>query len=112
MEEGVAASIERLHPPAQIIPALDRVNRLILYDPLQDVGRGRPGDALHHQKAAVEPGIEEVDEIILDAGQVQIVAAMLDQIFAHADKRSGAAWREVETPKQLLAGWLDCPEEG
>src|SRR4051812_43201873 len=36
---------------------------------------------------------------------------MLDQIFAHAHQRPGAARREIETAEQLLAGRLHRPQE-
>src|SRR4051812_6544755 len=36
---------------------------------------------------------------------------MLDQIFAHAHQRPGAARREIETAEKLLAGRLHRPQE-
>src|SRR5215213_3589522 len=79
---------------------------LVANNPLEDVGRARPSDALHHQKAAIEPGIEEMDEVVLDADQVRVAVPMLNQIFAHTHQRSGAAWGQIETAEQLLAGRL------
>ena len=58
------------------------MDRFVTDDPFKNVGRRRPRDALHHQEAAVEPRIEEMDEIVLYARQFGIVAAEVDQIFA------------------------------
>jgi hypothetical protein len=84
---------------------------LVANNPLEDVGRARPSDALHHQKAAIEPGIEEMDEVVLDADQVRVAVPMLNQIFAHTHQRSGAARSQIETAEQLLAGRLHRPQE-
>ena len=65
VEEGEAAAILR-QPPPQIVPAVDRMHRLVV-DQLLEHDRGRaPVDALEHQETAVEPGAEQVQEIGVD----------------------------------------------
>ena len=62
MEEAVAAAVG-FQAPAQIVPALDLVHRLILDQFLQDDGRSAPVDAAQHQKTAIEPGGKKMREI-------------------------------------------------
>src|SRR3954449_5693066 len=96
------------HPPER---PNSLFHRRLANNPLEDVGRARPSDALHHQKAAIEPGIEEMDEVVLDADQVRVAVPMLNQIFAHTHQRSGAARSQIETAEQLLAGRLHRSQE-
>ena len=106
MEEGEAAAIGRLDTAAQVVPALDLVDRLVADDPLQDVGRRRPIDRADNQEAAIEPGAEQVREVVVDLAQFRLLAAMLDQILAHRHQRRRSARRQVEPPEQLLPGRL------
>ena len=112
MEEAEAAPVGGLHPAAQVVPALDLVHGLVADDPLQDVGRRRPVDPAQDQEAAVEPGIEEVDEVIVHAGQLGIAIEMLEQIFAHVDQGSRAARRQIEPAEELLPRRLDDAQQG
>ena len=55
VEERVAAPVGRIDAPAQIVPVVDFVHRLVANDLLEhDRGR-RPVDPAQHQEAAVEP---------------------------------------------------------
>ena len=56
MEEGEAAAVGRLQPPAEVVPVPDRVDRLVADDLLQDIGGRRPVDPAQHQETPVEPG--------------------------------------------------------
>ena len=69
VEEGVAAPVDRLDPPPQVVPAADGVDRLVADDALEDGGRRRPVDPPDDQKAAVEPRAEQVGEVVVDLEQ-------------------------------------------
>ena len=103
MEEGEAAPVGRLQAVAQIVPVVDRVHRLVADDLLQDVGGRGPVDRPQHQEAAVEPGREQVREVVVDRLQVGARGQMGEKLLAHAHQGRGAAGREVEAPDQFLA---------
>jgi hypothetical protein len=111
MEEAEAAAVRGLHAPAKVVPALDLVHGLVADDPLQDIGRSGPVDPAQNEKAAVEPGIEEMDEIIVDAGKLRIPAAVLEQVLAHVDQGCRAARGEIEAAEQLLPRRLDSTQQ-
>ena len=106
MEEREAAPVRRIDAAAQIVPVADFVHRLIADDLFQDRRRRRPVDAAQHQEAAIEPGREQVDEVVVDACEVVAAIERVEQLLAHAHQRGGAARREIEPPEQLLAARL------
>ena len=53
-------------PRAQIVPALNRVNRFVLDDPLQHGGRGVPIDDSQLEEPSIEPGNELVLQVRVD----------------------------------------------
>ena len=59
-----------------------------------------------HQEAAVEPGREQVDEILVDRGEVVAMVHRIEQLLAHAHQRGGAAGRQIEPAQQLLPARL------
>ncbi len=93
MEEGEAAAVGRLQPVAQIVPVADLVHRLIADDLFQDIGRGGPVDLAQHQKAPVEPGQEQMDEIGIQRVQHRILSHVLEGFLAHAHEADGAQGR-------------------
>ena len=111
MKERIAAPVRRLEASLQVIPALDRVDRLVADDAFEDVRRGRPGDSLHHKEAAVEPGVKQVNEVVFDAGESGIIFAELDEILTHGDERACPARCEVESAEQFLPRRLDSSEQ-
>ena len=107
MEEGVAAPVARIDTPAQVVPAVDLVHRLVADDLFQNVRRRRPVDAPQHQEAAVEPGREQMDEVVVDGPEVVLaMGEHVEQLLAHAHQRDGAAGREIEPAEQLLPARL------
>ncbi len=62
MEEGEAAAVGRQAAP-QIVPAMDLVDRLVCDQLLQHRGRRLPVDAPQFEKAAIEPGGEQMPEV-------------------------------------------------
>ena len=55
MKEGEAAAVG-LQPAAQVIPAVDLMDGLVMDDPLEEGGRRMPVDTRQLQEARVEPG--------------------------------------------------------
>src|SRR5437764_14013176 len=111
MKERITAAVRRLETSLQVIPAMDRVDRLIADDAFEDVRRGRPGDSLHHKETPIEPGVKQVNEVVFDAGENGIIFAELDEILTHADKRACPARCEVEAAEQFLPRRLDSSEQ-
>ena len=102
MEKGVAAPVRRIDAAAQIIPIADGVNGLIADDLFQDARGSRPVDALQDEKAAVEPGREEVDKIRIHHAEIIAVVHRVDDLLAHAHKCSGSVGRKIEPAEQFL----------
>src|SRR6266404_9848063 len=111
MKERIAATVRRLEASLQVIPALDRVDRLVADDAFEDVRRGRPGDSLHHKEAAVEPGVKKVNEVVFDAGESGIIFAELDEILTHGYERACPTRCEIEPAEQFLPRRLDSSEQ-
>ncbi len=106
MKERIAAPVGRIDAPAQIVPIVDLVHRLVADDLFQH-DRGRcPVDAAQHQEAAVEPGREQVHEIGVDRREVVAMCQRIEQLLAHGDQRLGAARREIEPAQQFLTARL------
>ena len=108
MEEGVAAPIRRIDPRAQVIPVADRMHRLVADDLLEQVRRGRPVDALEHQEATIEPGREQVEEVVVDDGEIVAMIHRVHQLLAHAHQRRGAAGGEIEAAEKFEPSRLGC----
>src|SRR5205823_13927573 len=66
MKEGVAAPVGLIDARAQIVPVANSVHCLIFYYFFEEARGGGPVDAAQHQEAAVEPGGEQVEEIVVD----------------------------------------------
>jgi hypothetical protein len=106
MKEGVAAAVRRIDAPAQILPVANFMHRLVADDLFQDHGGRRPVDAAQHEEPPVEPRREQVDEILVDDGEIVAVIHGVKKLLAHAHERSGAAGSEVEPAKQFEAARL------
>ena len=106
MEEGVAAPVGRIDAAAQVLPVADRVHRLVADDLFQHDRRRRPVDVAQHQEAAVEPGREQMHEILVDRGEIVAVIERVHQLLAHAHQRGGAAGRQIEAAEQFLPARL------
>jgi hypothetical protein len=103
MEEGEAAPVGRRQPSAQIVPAVDRVHRLVADDLLEDVRGRRPVDRSQHQEAAVEPGGEELREVAIHRRKRRIALHPGEYVLAHAHQLERGARRRVEALDQLDA---------
>ncbi len=110
MEECEAAAVGRKTPP-QIIPALDLMHRLVGNQLFQHRRRRLPVDPPQLEKAAVEPGGEEMLEIGIEQLQLRLVVQMGGDLASHRDQRAGAASRHVHAPQQLLPGRIAGPCE-
>ncbi len=106
MEERKAAPVRRIDAPAQVVPVLDLMHRFVADDLFQDQRGGPPIDAPQHQEAAIEPGREEMHEILVHWREVFAVRHRVHQVFAHRDQRRGAAGRQIEPAEQLLPARL------
>ena len=102
VEEGVAAPVRRVDAPAQVVPAVDAMHRFVTDDPFQDARGRRPVDAPQDQKAAVEPGGEEMDEIRIHDAEIVAMIHGVDDLLAHMHERGGAVGREVKPAEQFL----------
>src|SRR5262249_14916482 len=101
MEEGEAAPVTRIEASAQVVPTLDLVYRLVFDDLFQDGCRRLPVYAAQHQKAAIEPGCQQMHEIAIDKSQRRIGDG--EKILAHGDDLGRGARRQVETTEEFLA---------
>src|SRR5262245_52626591 len=79
---------------------------LIGDDLFKNRSRARPGYACKHKKSPVEPGVEQMNEIPVERREPGVKTRK--QVLAHADERSGPAWRKVEPPQKLLPGGFDA----
>ena len=102
VEEGVAAPVRRIDAPPQFVPVADLVHRLVADDFFEQRRRRRPVDPAQHQKAAIEPGSEQMHEIAIDNGERRVLLHELQQVGAHRDQRGGAARRAIEPAEQLM----------
>ena len=96
---------------AQVVPVADRVHRLVADDLFQQIRRRRPVDGPQHEEAAIEPGREQVDEIVVDGGEIVAMIHRVEQLLAHAHQRRRAAGREIEAAEQLEPPRLGCAME-
>ena len=101
MEKGIAAPVGRIDARAQVVPVADRVHRLVADDLLQQIRRRRPVDGPQHQEAAIEPGREQVEKVVVDGGEIVAMIHRLDQLGAHAHQRRRAPGRQIEAPEEL-----------
>ena len=106
VEEGVAAAVRRIDAPPELVPVADFMHRLVADDLLEDRRRRGPVDAAQHEKAAIEPGAEQVLKIAVDDGEAAIAAQGLDEIGAHGDERRRSAGSAVEAAEKLLPAGL------
>jgi hypothetical protein len=101
MKERIAAPVGRIDAGTQVVPVANGVHRLIADDLLQEARRRRPVDAAEHQEAAIEPGREQVEEVIVDHGEIVAMIHGVDELLAHAHQRRRSAGGEVEAAEQL-----------
>ena len=106
VEKGVAAAVRRIDAPPEFVPVADFMHRLVADDLLEDRRRRRPVDPAQHEKAAIEPGAEEVLKIAVDDGEAAVAAQGLEEVGAHRDERRRAARSAVEAAEELLPARL------
>src|SRR5712691_8362885 len=82
--------------PLQVVPSADFVYRLICDELFQNVGRRLPTDALELQEAAVEPRLEQVQQVGIDGLEMGMVYEHAEQILAHRDDGRGAVRSHVQ----------------
>ena len=105
MEKRVAAPVG-LQPAPQVGPTLDLVHRLVLDQLFQHDRRGAPVDPLQHQEAAVEPRVEQVRQVGIDADPMRSLDQLLEHPAAHLEQHGRAAGHRVQAPEKLLAARL------
>src|SRR5262245_17644967 len=105
MEEGEAAPVTRIEASAQVVPTLDLVYRLVFDDLFQDGCRCLPVYAAQHQKAAIEPGCQQMHEIAINKSQRRIGDGK--EILTHGDDLSRGARCQVEATEEFLARALN-----
>ena len=110
MEEGEAAAVVGIEPPAQVVPALDLVHRLVGDDLVEDGGGRVPVDAAQHQEAAVEPGGQQVAQVAVEGAERGISRG--EQVAAQLDDLGGRPRRQVEAAEELDARALHRPLQG
>ena len=104
MEKAITAPIDRLDAPAQIVPAGDRMDGLILDDLFQHIGGRIPRQPPQFEKAGVEPGGEGIFEFGVKRLEPGIASLCSQQVGAHGQQPACAAWRKIEHVDQLEAG--------
>ena len=102
MEEAEAAPVG-LQAAAQIVPAGDRVHRLVGDELLEHDRRGAPLDAPQVEEAAVEPRAQQVQQVGVDCTPLRLAREAVEHVRAQRHQRRGAARRHVEAPEQFLA---------
>jgi hypothetical protein len=66
--------------------------------------RRLPVYAPEFEKAAIEPGSEEMTQVGVERLQARLTAQVREQILAHGYQRRGAALRHVHSAQQFLTG--------
>ena len=105
VEEAEAAPVG-CKAAAQVIPALDLVDGLMGDQLLQHRGRRLPVYAPEFEKAAIEPGPEQMTQVGVERLQARLTAQVSEQILAHGHQRRSAALRHVHSAQQFLTGRL------
>ena len=110
MEEPEAAPV-RLEATLKILPIEDLVYRLVLDDLLEHEGGRAPVDAAKLKEPAVEPGAQQVEEVLVERLELRDLRQRLEQRLAHCEEIGHAVGRGVEEAEQLAARRLDRPRE-
>ena len=102
VQEREAAPVG-LQPPPEIAPIADLVHGFVLDDLLEQRGGSVPVDLLQVQETRIEPGPEQMAEIVVHAAQSRLAFQCFQQITPHRDDDRDAAGRAVDPPQQFLA---------
>jgi hypothetical protein len=92
-----------LQAPAQVAPAVDFMDRLVVDDLLEQVGGRAPVDALQLQESRIEPGREQMAEIGIDRRELRMLAQPRQQLRTHLYDGGRAGRTAVQPAQQLLA---------
>jgi len=106
MKERIAAPVDGVDTPAQIVPVADLVHRLIANDLFENVRRRRPVYPAQHQKPPVEPRRQQVHDVAVERGEVLVAVHQAKQIGAQRHQFAGAARRAVQPADQFLPARL------
>ena len=101
MEECVAATVG-FEAPAQVVPPLDLMYRLVLNQALEDDRRCLPVDSLQRQEAAVEPGAKQVCEVVVYRRAIGMIRERLQKAPAQVDESDRPARCHVPSAEKLL----------
>ena len=111
MEEGVAAAVLRGESALELLTVGHRVDLLEAQHVTVDLPRGVPGDLLQPQKAAVEPGGEQVVEVLVQRAQRGMLSHEAAQIGPHLHQGGRGIRGVVDPAQQLLTGGLGRGEQ-
>ena len=101
MKERIASTVG-FEPAAEIVPSLDLVNRFVVNQPLEDERRRAPVDPLQDQKASIEPGSKQMDQVDVDANPLRMRRERRQELPAHLHEHPDPVPRHVEAAEQLL----------
>src|SRR5215212_5636372 len=111
MEESETAPI-RGKAAAQIVPSGDFVYSLVLDQFLQNDCGGIPIDALECQKAAVEPGTQQMRQIRVDSLPLRMLLQCIEYLPAHCNQGSGRTRGSIQSPEQFLPRRFNASLQG
>ena len=108
MEEAVATAVV-LESPSEIVPAPDLVDRFVLDQLLEGLGRGLPVDRPQLEESPVEPRRQQIGEVAFGGGDG--VVAQAEGVGPHREQRVNAVVGQVDRTEEVEAGSLRrCPE--
>ena len=111
MEERVEPAVRRIEPAAKLLPGRDFVHGFVADDFFENIGGRRPFDPPQNEKAAIEPGGEQVPEVAVERVQRRAVLDCLGEGLAHLHQRERASGRMVEPADELLPRRLRARED-
>ena len=108
MEEAVATAVV-LESPSEIVPPPDLVDRFVLDQLLEGLGRCLPVDRPQLEESPVEPRRQQIGEVAFGGGDG--VVAQAEGVGPHREQRVNAVVGQVDRTEEVEAGSLRrCPE--
>src|SRR4029077_7936726 len=101
MEESEASPV-RFEAAAQVRPAVNLMHGLVGHKLFQRESRSVPGDSLHAQKAAVEPGPEKMLQIGVARLEIRAIAGGFEQMPSESHQRLRPMRGCVDAAQHLL----------
>src|SRR2546430_2063175 len=101
MEECKTAAIVG-EPPLEIIPSSNLMYGFISDELFQNESRRFPTNAFELQEATIEPGLKQVQHIIIDNLKLRMAGQETAKVLTHGDDIWRAIRRHVQHPEEFL----------